>query len=111
MPRMAIGWGAWGSPTVEVPFLVTDRLILRRFTDADVDHLLALHNDPDVMRYLTGGEPISREEIERRVVLHAAPCAGSRVHQTSASTWSPFSSIQAQRRSASRLDISMLNIA
>ena len=46
-------------------FLETDRLILRRFSDADADHLVDLHNDPEVMRYLTGGEPVSREEIEQ----------------------------------------------
>jgi RimJ/RimL family protein N-acetyltransferase len=47
--------------------LETDRLVLRRLTEADVDQLQALHNDPDVMRYLTGGEPVSREEIARDV--------------------------------------------
>ncbi len=45
--------------------LETERLILRRFTDADVDDLFVLHNDPEVMRFLTGGDPIPREEIER----------------------------------------------
>src|SRR5215207_6169058 len=46
-------------------FLETERLILRRFTDADVDHLVALDSDPAVMRYLSGGPPTPREEIER----------------------------------------------
>ncbi len=45
-------------------FLETERLILRRFTDADVGNLFALHNDPDVMRFLNGGKPTPREEIE-----------------------------------------------
>lgn len=45
--------------------LETGRLILRRFTEDDVDDLVALNADPDVMRYLTGGAPIPREEIER----------------------------------------------
>lgn len=30
----------------------TDRMVLRPFTTADVDELVALHNDPAVMRYL-----------------------------------------------------------
>lgn len=30
----------------------TDRMVLRRFGPADVDELVALHNDPAVMRYL-----------------------------------------------------------
>ena len=46
-------------------FLETQRLALRRFTEDDVDHLFALHNDPDVMRFLNGGRPTQREEIER----------------------------------------------
>ena len=45
--------------------LHTERLVLRRFIEADLDHLVALHNDPEVMRFLTGGEPISRAAIER----------------------------------------------
>ncbi len=38
-------------------FLETDRLALRRFTEADGDNLYHLHNDPDVMRFLNGGKP------------------------------------------------------
>ena len=45
--------------------LETERLLLRRFAEADVDHLLALHNDPEVMRFINGGEPTSRQEVER----------------------------------------------
>lgn len=44
-------------------FLETERLRLRRVTEGDIDDLFALHNDPEVMRFLTGGEPISRQEI------------------------------------------------
>lgn len=53
-------------------FLETDRLVLRRFTEADVDNLVWLDSDPDVMRYLTG-EPTPRAEIETEVlpkILH-----------------------------------------
>ncbi len=46
-------------------FLETERLILRQFTLDDVDNLFALDDDPDVMRYLTGGPGTSRDEIER----------------------------------------------
>lgn len=46
-------------------FLETGRLILRRFTPADVDNLYDLDSDPAVMRYLTGGAGTSRAEIER----------------------------------------------
>ena len=44
-------------------FLETERLVLRRFTGADVDNLLDLDSDPEVMRFLTGGKPTPREVI------------------------------------------------
>jgi RimJ/RimL family protein N-acetyltransferase len=47
-------------------FLETERLILRRMTLDDLDNLVALDSDPAVMRYLTGGKPLSREEIARQ---------------------------------------------
>ena len=43
--------------------LDTDRLTLRRFTEDDVDNLFDLGSDPEVMRYLTGGRPTSRDEF------------------------------------------------
>jgi RimJ/RimL family protein N-acetyltransferase len=49
-------------------FLETDRLVLRRFTVADADNLVDLDADPDVMRYITGGIPTSREEIQNEVL-------------------------------------------
>jgi RimJ/RimL family protein N-acetyltransferase len=48
--------------------LETERLILRRFTAADLDHLLALDNDPEVMRYINGGEPTPREVVENDIL-------------------------------------------
>ena len=44
-------------------FLETERLILRRFTMDDADLLFELDNDPDVMRYVSPGGGVSREEI------------------------------------------------
>ena len=41
-------------------YLETERLILRRLTENDVDHLFELDSDPEVMRYLTGGVPHTR---------------------------------------------------
>jgi RimJ/RimL family protein N-acetyltransferase len=49
-------------------FLETERLVLRRFTAADADHLVALDGDPEVMRYLTGGAPTPRAVIERDIL-------------------------------------------
>ena len=45
-------------------FLETQRLVLRRFSVADADNLVSLDSDPDVMRFVPGGIPTSREEIE-----------------------------------------------
>ena len=45
-------------------FLETERLLLRRFTEADVDNLFDLDSDPEVMRFVNGGTPTPREVIE-----------------------------------------------
>ncbi|NEE55385.1 GNAT family N-acetyltransferase, partial [Streptomyces sp. SID8455] len=50
-------------PETSPVFLETDRLVLRRFTDADAPVLLALDNDPEVMRYINGGRPTTAESI------------------------------------------------
>lgn len=44
--------------------LETERLILRRFTEADAANLYELDNDPDVMRFINGGIPTSRTIIQ-----------------------------------------------
>ncbi len=49
-------------------FLETERLMLRRFTEDDVDHLVELDGDPDVMHFITGGRPTPRREIETDVL-------------------------------------------
>lgn len=45
------------------PFVETERMLLRRFTESDVDNLVELDSDPEVMRYITGGTPTPRAEI------------------------------------------------
>ncbi|MGN9793021.1 GNAT family N-acetyltransferase [Streptomyces sp. OZ13] len=62
-------------------FLETERLVLRAFTDDDGDHLFALDNDPEVVRFITGGKPTSRETIRTRTLprlMHDYPCSGTR---------------------------------
>jgi RimJ/RimL family protein N-acetyltransferase len=49
-------------------FLETDRLVLRRFTEADVDDLLELEGDPEVMRFLTGGKPTPPDVIQNETL-------------------------------------------
>ncbi|MBT2369845.1 GNAT family N-acetyltransferase [Streptomyces sp. ISL-10] len=62
-------------------FLTTERLGLRSFTDADTDDLFALDNDPDVMRFINGGRPTSREAIREQTLprlLRDCPCLRTR---------------------------------
>lgn len=49
-------------------YLETERLVLRRFTEADVDNVCELDSDPEVMRFLTGGIPTPRATIECEVL-------------------------------------------
>jgi RimJ/RimL family protein N-acetyltransferase len=44
-------------------FVETERLLLRRLTDADVDVLVELDADPEAMRYITGGRPTPRDHV------------------------------------------------
>ena len=44
-------------------FLETSRLILHPITFDDLDDLVILDSDPDVMRFINGGIPVSREAI------------------------------------------------
>ena len=49
-------------------FLETERMLLRRFTTDDVNHLVDLDSDPEVMRFLTGGKPTPREVIQHEIL-------------------------------------------
>ena len=50
-----------------IPTLETDRLTLRPFAPIDLDRLADILADPDVMRYMPGGQPMSRERAERNL--------------------------------------------
>jgi RimJ/RimL family protein N-acetyltransferase len=43
-------------------------MILRAFSDDDVDLLVELDGDPQVMRWINGGIPTSRDLIERKII-------------------------------------------
>jgi len=47
--------------------LETERLRLRAITVDDVDLLVGLDSDPAVMRFISGGRPSSRAEVEDKV--------------------------------------------
>ena len=46
-------------------YLETDRIRMREFTMDDIDLLVDLDSDPAVTRYINGGLPTPREEVER----------------------------------------------
>jgi RimJ/RimL family protein N-acetyltransferase len=61
-------------------FLETERLLLRRFTEDDLENLVELDSDPEVMRFITGGRATPREEVENEILPafldHYERCAG-----------------------------------
>src|SRR6185312_8487339 len=52
-----------------MPSVETARLRLRQFRNDDLDDLATLLADPDVMRYVGNGLPITRDEVE--IALHS----------------------------------------
>ena len=48
-----------------MPTIETERLWLRMFSPEDLDELARLFRDPQVMKYVGDGQPVSREEAER----------------------------------------------
>src|SRR5665647_704820 len=45
------------------PWLQTQRIALREFVPADFDDLYRLDSDPQVMRYLNDGQPLTHAEV------------------------------------------------
>ncbi len=45
--------------------LRTPRLFMREFTLADFDLIMALHSDPEVMWFITKGEPATAEQVRQ----------------------------------------------
>ena len=51
-------------------YLETERMMLRRFTAADLEDLVTLHGDPAVMQLIDDGRPVSREVVESQTLPH-----------------------------------------
>ena len=49
-------------------FLETERLLLRQFTEDDVDNLLDLDSDPAVMRFINHGKPTPRDVVQNDIL-------------------------------------------
>lgn len=50
----------------------TDRLVVRRLRADDLDDFAALTGDPEVMRYVDGGQPLSRDRTKTWIEVSAA---------------------------------------
>lgn len=55
-------------------FVETERMKLRRLTQADTENLTVLDNDPAVMRFLGSGPPTPRAVIERETLPRMLGC-------------------------------------
>ena len=70
-PRMATREFEAIIPAVPTPMITlgTHRLILRMFRESDLDAYAAMWRDPDVMRFVGDGYPLSRAEAWRNIAL------------------------------------------
>ena len=57
-----------GQNTLMQTLIETERLALRRSTADDIDNLVELDSDPQVMRFINGGRPTPRDELENEVL-------------------------------------------
>lgn len=58
---------------MQIPIIETDRLALRGFAPDDLNRLAEILSTPEVMRYMPGGKPMSRERAEanlRQILGH-----------------------------------------
>jgi len=49
------------------PTITTSRLILRGFTEQDIDRMHAIMSEKDIMRYFPRTDPPSREQVQRMI--------------------------------------------
>jgi len=55
--------------SLPTPTLRTDRLLLRAFTEADLDAIFALQSNPDVLRYWDAPPWKERAQAERFIAV------------------------------------------
>ena len=55
-------------------YLETERLLLRAFTEDDVDNLFELDSDPEVLRFINGGVASPRDLIEGVILPRFLSC-------------------------------------
>src|SRR5262245_40804058 len=54
---------------MDIPELVTDRLLLRALREDDLDAYPAMGADPEVMRFLGDGHPMNRADAWRQIAM------------------------------------------
>jgi RimJ/RimL family protein N-acetyltransferase len=52
-----------------MPILETDRLLLRAFTNADLEPYCSMCSDPEVMRFIGDGKTLSRTDAWRHIAI------------------------------------------
>lgn len=53
---------------MSIPTITTPRLILRAFTEGDLDPLHCILSERDVLRYFPKSEPLSRDRVQKMIV-------------------------------------------
>jgi RimJ/RimL family protein N-acetyltransferase len=61
--------GAGSATVLRIPTLHTERLVLRALRAEDLDPFAAIVSDPEVMRFLDDGEPLTRQTCWRGMAL------------------------------------------
>lgn len=59
------------STTIDIPRIETERLILRSFAPGDFESYAAMMADPEVVRHLGDGKPLSRADAWRQLAMFA----------------------------------------
>jgi RimJ/RimL family protein N-acetyltransferase len=54
---------------IEIPILSTERLLLRPFRNADLEEYARIFSDPEVVRFLGDGKPLSRVDAWRQMAV------------------------------------------
>lgn len=49
-------------------YLETQRMLLREFTELDIDNLVELDSDPKVTYYINGGKPTRRDHVVEQII-------------------------------------------
>ena len=69
--REFIEWQMTYSTTIVVPHLLTERLVMRAFTERDAEPYITMMTDPEVARFLGDGRPLAALDAWRQMAMFA----------------------------------------